>query len=424
MTKTDQSHLRLVSHYLRQNPNTVWCAGEWRRYQGGIWIRIEEGAVRKEILGTLRTYAKSSINKNLLSSVYHLAQTDTFHADDTFDKDADLITFDDCTIHIPTGAIREHSPDDFVTTKLPYYYDPKVSSDTWAKVLSSTDPSYVPFLQEYAGYCLTPATKHELALWCWGDPGSGKSTFIAGLEAMLGSRCCTLGLADIERSNFALAQIPGKTLAISTEQPARFVRCAHILNALISGEPIPFERKFIDPVTLRPRVKMVWAMNELPRIDSSGVGLFRRVVPVPWKQVKNPDPQVKEIVMSSGAAVFNWAYDGLQRLLTRGRFDIPAGLLEERETYRTQNDIPLVFIMEEYERVETLDENGRYNKVQAHDLYDKYRKWCQNTGHKSLSLTVFAQELVKMGFEKTTMDGKVHYLGIREKDTDFNPIVM
>jgi len=412
-TPANQSHLRLVGHYLRQNPNTIHCAGEWRRYREGIWERHEDGAVRKEVLGTLKTYANGTpINRNLLSSVYHLTQTETFHADDTFDSDDDLIAFSDCVLRVSTGEVREHSPDDFVTTKLPYAYNPNAQSDTWPLVLSSTNPEYLPFLQEYAGYCLTPSTKHELALWCWGDPGSGKSTFITGLEAMLGTRCCTLGLADIERSNFALAQIPGKTLAISTEQPSRFVRCAHVLNALISGESIPFERKFIDPVTLRPRVKLVWAMNELPRIDSSGVGLFRRVVPVPWKQVEKPDPQVKEIAASIGAVVFNWAFEGLKRLNERGRFDIPVGLIEERETYRTQNDIPQVFITDCCERVDAIGENGQYNKVGGQSLYDSYKKWCGNTGHKHLSSTAFAGELKRLGIERVRMDGHTFWLGI------------
>lgn len=390
--------------------------GEWKRYRAGIWERVEDGCVRHELLTVLKTYAGSlPITSNLLSSVYNLLRADCFLPDATFDSDIDLIAFDDCVLRISTGKIQEHSPDDYVTTKLPFVYDPAATSPIWDLVLSSTDSEYLLFIQEFAGYCLTPDTKHELALWCWGDPGSGKSTFIAGLEAMLGARCCTLGLADIERSNFALAQIPGKTLAISTEQPSRFVRCSHTLNSLISGESLSFERKFIDPVTIKPHLKLVWAMNELPRIDSSGIGLFRRVVPIPWRKVENPDPQVKETVMTLGPVVFNWALVGLQRLIERGRFDIPVGLIAEREIYRTQNDIPQVFITERCEPCEPVDEKGHYNKVQAQTLYDEYKKWCFNTGHKHLSMTAFAQELKRMGIEKKPVGGKNYYVGIQIK---------
>lgn len=416
-----QSHLRLKSHYLRLRPNTAHSLGEWKRYREGIWEKVEDGQIRNEILEVLKVYANGTpVNSSLLSSIYKLTQADRFLPDSTFDNDIDLLTFDDCSLKISTGAVREHSPDDHVTTKLPFPYNPEAQSDLWLQVLGYTDPEYALFLQEFAGYCLTPSTRHELALWCWGEPGSAKSTFITGLEAMLGSRCCTLGLADIERSNFALSQIPGKTLAISTEQPGRFVRCAHILNSLISGESLVWERKFVDAITIRPHVKLVWAMNELPRIDSAGIGLFRRVVPVPWRKVEKPDPAVKDTIATLGQAIFNWALEGLRRLNERGRFEIPAGLIAEREAYQVQNDMALVFITDACERCETLDETGQYNKTQAQTLYAGYRLWCLETGHKPLSGTAFGIEMKRLGVEKTKIDGKLYYLGILLKSTDSN----
>lgn len=69
-------------------------------------------------------------------------------------------------------------------------------------------------------------------------------------------------------------------------------------------------------------------------------------------------------------------------------------------TYRIRNDIPQVFLHERYERLEEVDEKGNYDKVQAADLYADYKHWCQNTGHKPFSGTVFAGELKRLGLEK------------------------
>lgn len=424
-TPATQSHISLKSHHLRIHPHTAFSLGEWKRYREGTWDRVAEMQVRKEVQEISVRYAKGGVTANLVSSVYHLLQQHVFLADDKFDSDIDLIYFHDCVLRISTGQTEQYDPTKhFATSKLPFHYYPEAHSDAWEQALSMTEPEYVPFLQEFAGYCLTPSTAHELALWCWGEPGSAKSTFIIGLEAMLGARCCTLGLADIERSHFALAQIPGKTLAISAEQPSRFVRCSHVLNSLISGESLIWERKFVDPVTIRPMVKLVWAMNELPRIDSSGVGLFRRVVPVPWRKVEQPDPSVKEAVKMSGQAIFNWAYEGLKRLNQRGRFQIPEGLISERETYRTQNDIPQTFLNETCEMVEQLDDNGSYNKIQSSILHSTYALWCQNTHHKPLSSTAFGGEMKRLGFEKTTIEGRIYWLGIRLKPTDDHEVEM
>lgn len=427
MTKfpSSQSHIRLKSWHLRRHPHTTFSLGEWKRYREGVWERVPEMQIRWELQQIAIKYAAGSITSSLINSVYNLLQQHVFLPDETFDSNVDLIYFHDCVLSISTGETRSHDPTkDRATSKLPFHYYPQATSEAWTQALTMTEPEYVPFLQEFAGYCLTPSTQHELALWCWGDPGSAKSTFITGLEAMLGARCCTLGLADIERSQFALSQIPGKTLAISTEQPSRFVKCSHVLNALISGESLTWERKFVDPITIKPFLKLVWAMNELPRIDSSGVGLFRRVVPIPWRKVENPDPAIKEAVKASGQAIFNWAFEGLKRLNARGKFDIPAGLIAERETYRTQNDVPQTFLDETCEQVDPLDDHGHYNKIQSSILYLKYKEWCQNTGHKPLSSTAFTPEIKRLGIEKTIIDGKVWFLGIRFKSVSDHEIEM
>jgi hypothetical protein len=45
-----------------------------------------------------------------------------------------------------------------------------------------------------------------------GDRGSGRSTFIEGLLAMLGARAGRLGLREIAESRFGLPPLVGKTL--------------------------------------------------------------------------------------------------------------------------------------------------------------------------------------------------------------------
>jgi hypothetical protein len=60
---------------------------------------------------------------------------------------------------------------------------------------------------------------------------------------------------------------------VAGEEPRRGERTAilyldstNVLNAIISGEPLQVERKYRDPVTVIPRRKIAWAMNELSRV--------------------------------------------------------------------------------------------------------------------------------------------------------------
>jgi putative DNA primase/helicase len=133
------------------------------------------------------------------------------------------------------------------------------------------------------------------------------------------------GLGEIERSRFALADVPGKTLLTATEQPAGYMKASYVLNALISGDKLKVEEKFKPACDLFPKVKILWAMNELPRVPSANDGLFRRVKVIEIEPVpeRERDPEVKKNIKGEGAGILNWALDGLERLRRRGRFEVP-----------------------------------------------------------------------------------------------------
>jgi putative DNA primase/helicase len=114
------------------------------------------------------------------------------------------------------------------------------------------------------------------------------------------------------------------------------MKSAHILNALISGEAVTVDRKYRDPIDIIPRVKIVWSMNELPRVREAGNGLFRRVkvISFPGMADKDRDRKVKETIKLEGAGILNWALTGLRRLQARGQFAIPAEVQNDTEEFR------------------------------------------------------------------------------------------
>jgi putative DNA primase/helicase len=248
---------------------------------------------------------------------------------------------------------------------------------------------------------------HELAVWLFGPPGSGKSTFIAGLAAMLGHRAGILGLADLERSRFTLADLPGKTLVVASEQPSSYLASTNTLNAIISGEPIQVERKYRDPFTVIPRAKVCWAMNELPRVADANSGLFRRVKVVEFPQLAEDerDPEIKHAIEQEGAGILNWALEGLWRLKERGHFEVPAGVEDATKQFRENNDVPALFI-------EDRCIQGADLKVQASQLYTEYKEWCLENGHRPMSSTRLADDWARLGFEKTASNGRRFYRGV------------
>ncbi len=406
----------LAARWLQAHPLTAWGLGEFRRYAGGIWPVLPLDTVRREIKAVLEGAKYEGIRPTarLLASVLELARVEIAQPAEVWDADIDILVCLNGALHIPTGTLQAHSPEHLATSRLPFAYDPAAVAPVWQAVLTRCVPDAHAFLQEFAGYALTADTRHELAVWLAGQPGGGKSTILAGLEAMLGARVlASLGLADIEKSRFALTNLPGKTLAISTEQPGGYLAASAVLNALISGEPITVDRKFRDPVTIVPRAKVMWALNELPRVGSDGVGLFRRVkvVKLPPIPEAERDPNVKEQVKQEGAGILNWALEGLARLRQRGRFEIPQVVKEATDHFRETNDIPAVFVAECC-KTGVNETTKKPYRAQSSLLYGAYAQWCKDNGHKPQSATSIADDWLRLGFEKKPANGRVWWHGV------------
>jgi putative DNA primase/helicase len=386
------SQAALRDAFLKKHPHVRFGLGEWREYKDGIWQAINELDVKNRIQTIVQSSNGTRLSSGIVTSIAELLKQRTHLPDRIFDYNPNILVFNNSCLDLLTYTAIPHSPEHYATQKLKFDYDPEARSEAWDAAAESFP--HVDVLQRFAGLALTTETKYEVALWLHGPPGGGKSTFIAGIESMLGHRACVLGLDDLSRSNFALSQIPGKTLAISTEQPAIFVKCAHKLNSLISGESVVIEEKFQPRYTIQPRVKILWAMNELPVIPSgAGAGLFRRIYPILWPAIPETErkPEIKDEIMRSGMAIVNWSLEGLKRLQEAQRFDIPAELAGARDAYREQGDVTFSFVSD------CCDEG---DEIESAVLYENYSTWCVKNGHHPLAANRFAVDLERLGFSR------------------------
>jgi putative DNA primase/helicase len=409
------THDELRDRWIVKNPHRAHGLGEWRHYQDGIWPTVSETSVKAEISDVVEAAKPEGVKPtaSIISSVTEMARIKVYVPDERWDADADVLVCGNGALRVSTGELADHDPKHHATSAVPYDYDPKAVAVMWRAFLKETVPDAAGFLQEFAGYALTTDTSHETAVWLHGPRGSGKSTYIAGLQAMLGHRAGVLGMADLERSRFTLADLPGKTLMVAREQPSAYLAATDVIDTIISGEPLQVERKYHDPYTVTPRAKVCWAMNELPRIANASAGIFRRVkvVSFPNRAEEDRDPDVKRHIEAEGAGILNWALEGLQRLTKRGRFEVPACVQDATANFQQDNDVPALFI-EEHCSV------GPDRKVQASQLYKEYAWWCEENGHRPQSSTRVAADWERLGFEKRKSKGLAYYHGVGLKLAD------
>lgn len=402
-------HDELRDRWLEKYPGMANGLGDWQRYQNGYWSPVDELAVKQQIMDVIEGSRDegAKLTRNLLGSVYELARIQTYVSREQWDANPDVLVCKNGTLEMSTRTLREHRAGDYATSTLPYDYDPDATPDVFLAVLLKALPDAVEFVQEFAGYCLNQDTSLETALWFKGPRGSGKSTLIEGLTAMLGARHGILGLAEIESSPFALAKIPGKTLLTSTEQPASYLRSTHVIDALISGESLMVDRKYREAELVQPVAKVIWAMNDLPRVANTTSGIFRRVKILEFPKLEGKaEPGVKEHIKNEGAGILNWALAGIERLNEReDGFRFPDSVLSATQAFEHSNDLPAQF-------VEEMCEVGGGHKTTPRYLYEKYAEWCKEGGHKPVSINRVGEDWLRLGFEPGKNGRNRYWFGV------------
>jgi putative DNA primase/helicase len=102
--------------------------------------------------------------------------------------------------------------------------------------------------------------------------------------------------------------------------------------------------------------------------------------------------------------ILKWAIEGCLKWQKEGLE--PVGKVKEwTNSYRAESDIIEQFLEEKTEKV-------KEGKVQAQDLYQAYKLWCQECGEYSITGTMFGKRLQEKGYEKRKTD-RVYYLGLK-----------
>ena len=173
----------LRDRWIESHPDTVYSAGAfWRYTGGGTWAKIEDAVIEGELQDVIDAARTEGIKPTgrLLGSVAKMARARTVKPSTIWDSNPAILVTANGVVNLHSGEFREHDPADYATAAVPYAYDPAADCPVWRYFLNSLPQDLVPFLQEWAGYCLSIDTSHETAVWLYGEPGSGKSTYITG----------------------------------------------------------------------------------------------------------------------------------------------------------------------------------------------------------------------------------------------------
>lgn len=308
----------------------------------------------------------------------------------------DIIALANGLLDVKTRILHPHTPLFFNHHALPFAFDPKATAASrWLRFLQDLwpdDDEAIASLQEVIGYLLTADTRQQKAFMLVGPKRGGKGTLGRVITGLLGPHHVAAPTLASLATNFGLSPLIGKPLALisdarlSTRADSKVV-VERLLS--VSGEDsLTIDRKYRDPWTGRLPTRFLILSNELPRLpDASGALASRFVLFVLQKSFYGDEnPRLTDELLTEAPAIFNWALEGLDRLLQRGYFVNPASGAEAIQQMEDLSSPISAFLRDRCVL-------RREASVDREALWTAWKAWCVDTNTGLSTKAVFGRDL-------------------------------
>ena len=315
------------------------------------------------------------------------------------DKDAGkYLNFKNCLFDLEKWEKLEHNLSYLSICKSPVNYDPDAKCPQIEKFHSEVvKPEDIPFLYEWAGYCLTPWVIHQKALLCFGPPGTGKSVLLELQERFVGpENTSSESLQKIEEDKYRSANLYGKRVNICSDIPGTKIYKGEVFKKLVSGiDTIDAENKYQQSFKFKNTAKLAFSANKLPEGPKDPAWYERLCLIECLNRIRGTAKDDKHLIEKLTTDIemsgfLNFALDGLKRLIENDKFSYNKSF-EETEKEYNMNSNPVAFFMEE--RI-TISEEDMDSTI----LYLSYVDWNNTHNMERVSNIEFSRKLSKLGY--------------------------
>lgn len=390
-----------------RHPNLKYkLRGDFYDYENGVYkprliSEVQSTLFQEMYQDGLFNYRKVSPINDKIAAFKSLDGRTFTHTEEN--PDPNILNFKNGLLNIQTYVLEKHTPTYLSTSQIPIEYNHQATAPLWFKFINDItdgDTEQATLLQQLAGYCLTNDTRYAKAFILFGSGGNGKSLFTRVIAKLIGKEnVSSISLTTITKQ-FGLTGLIGKKMNLIDEISGNYFE-SNTIKGLISGETMAAEIKFRpEPLEFVPTVKLVFSVNELPKINDTTPGLYRRFIIIPFDRtfIEKPDLDLEVKLSAELPGILNWAIEGLKSLRAQGRFNETTKNIEAINMFKVENSPLLEFIHTNYEPVKEADAK-RY-MVAMGDFYNQYREYTLAAGYKPKSLANFSREIAH-----THMDG-------------------
>ena len=184
----------------------IYARGAWWAWNGCVWERQADMEQRREFWKLLEEFQEKDNQAPSLGKRHALddyVRSRLYIPETELDKYPDLVNLANGIFNLADGNLYPHRSDYYLTTMLPFGFDPLARTNMWQMFLQTTfvkprstefDPELAEFVQEAMGYSLTTDSSHHVTFWCVGEGANGKGVLFHALEQLGGSATMALNV--------------------------------------------------------------------------------------------------------------------------------------------------------------------------------------------------------------------------------------
>jgi putative DNA primase/helicase len=411
--------------------------------EGGGWLATAPGTAERAAKAVMRALKDVAHGKAQLAHVTRLCDARAQRAMiemaksepgmtarlTDFDNDPMLLGVKNGVLDLARGVLIPVSPTVLVSKRCNAAYAPEATCPRFERFMSEVQPDAEmrAFLQRWFGLCLTGDASAQAFAFFYGEGFNGKGVLIENFSWLLGDyadKIETEMLMTHQRNPQGpspdVMALKGRRFVYANEtEEGQRLSGARIKDMTgddsLTGRP-PHGKANIK---FRPTHKLVIAGNHKPEITDMSLGMWRRVLLVPFERVipaTARDLGLLEKLKREGAGILNWALAGL-RAYQQGGLQTPAKVAGATAAYREEQDILGEFLAEKCDTG-----GGLWTAKRA--LYSTYVFWANENGYKPLAQGRLTRRLNERGLPLASDKRTVKGLDLKseKKDEPATPI--
>jgi len=407
-----------------------WHSGRWCRDDGGVdravrtYTRalehkaqaVEDEQQRRRLVGQARKFQAASRHNAILT----VAKTELPMIINPAMLDADpmLLNVANGVVVLTTGQLRSVERRDMVSKMAGIMFDPDARCPLWERCLDDWfqgDAEMIAYVRRCVGYVLTGLNREQVFFLLTGVGRNGKSVFLKIIRALVDeyavavSRKVMLASGPVSGSGPTpeVVALMGARLGTFSENDKAAAFNVETIKGISGDDRMEGRLCRENQVEFDLLLKLMIATNYLPRFDGADYAFAQRIHLWKFDHIIPEDQRDHDLVpklMAELPGILNWAIAGCLEWQSM-KLAPPKKVMEARDKYAAEMDRVGCFLSEHCTKKVT-------GKVKRSRLYELYRNWCVNMGHKWATCQQLVGDLERKGYVCRKTEGEHHILGL------------